>query len=69
MKLKIYKPDTYAEQQWWRNYRQSLDKMAWPGNVLRNAYNGQLVTNTVDHCPYIEFDNEEDATLFLLKFS
>jgi hypothetical protein len=69
MRLNLYKPETDIEQTWWWNFKQSLAKDAWPGTVLKQMYNASLVFNTVYARPYIDFADEKDATIFLLRYA
>ena len=71
MKLYIldYKESAIGrEELWWFKFRMSIGKEAWPNDVLQKEYNGTLCIPRNNE-PYIEFKNERDATLFLLRWS
>jgi len=57
------------ELQCWTNFRLSLDKGEWPGEVLKEKYNAVLVNNTSDYKPYILFNTEKDAAFFILRWA
>ena len=56
------------DKPWWFKFRMSIGKEAWPNDVLQKEYNGVLCIPR-HHAPYIEFKNDSDATLFLLRWS
>lgn len=71
MRLHIFIDDRagYIEKQWWSNFRLSLDPEAWPGAVLKENYDATLMIQHEESGPYIEFDDDESATMFILKWA
>jgi hypothetical protein len=67
MKIPILTKDT-KEQPYWTNFRMLLGKADWPHDALVEQYNAGLVINGKDDA-YIKFNNDIDATLFLLRWS
>ena len=70
-KLYILEPKNkgHKEQSYWLNFRLSLDRKAWPGEELKKLYNASLVIDPDHDSPYILFETESDATMFLLRWS
>lgn len=56
------------DAQWWLNFRKGIAPTAWPAQVLEEKYNATLVINTGDYMPYVLFNTEKDATLFMLRW-
>ena len=61
--------NSIKEQSYWLNFRLSLDRKAWPGEELKKLYNATLVIDPDRDNPYILFETESDATMFLLRWS
>jgi hypothetical protein len=66
MKVLIFDSKEGNEAPYWTKFRLSLDREVWPAAALV-AYRATLVRD--NHYPYIEFENESDATFFMLKWS
>ena len=62
-------PKSIKERPYWLNFRLSLDRKAWPGEELKKLYNATLVIDPDRDRPYILFETESDATMFLLRWS
>ena len=62
-------PKSIKERPYWLNFRLSLDRKAWPGEELKKLYNATLVIDPDRDNPYILFETESDATMFLLRWS
>ena len=45
------------------------DRKAWPGEELKKLHNATLVIDPDRDRPYILFETESDATMFLLRWS
>lgn len=65
MKLKIFDL-TYVEQSYWKNFRLSLGLKDQPAEELVK-YGAELIR--VEGNYHIAFKNDQDATLFLMRFS
>ena len=69
MKLYITEPVSLVDKPFWFNFRKSIAPTCWPAVELRR-YNAKLVIPVTSGVyPYIEFENESDATFFLLRYS
>jgi hypothetical protein len=56
------------DRPFWFNFRKSIDPRAWPNDELKRMHNANLVIPIPSgEDPYIEFENESDATFFLLR--
>ena len=44
-------------------------RKAWPGEELKKLYNASLVIDPDHDSPYILFETESDATMFLLRWA
>lgn len=52
---------------YWINFTASLDMDTWPGEELEKTYNALIVRE--NGVPCILFENDHDATLFILRWS
>ena len=69
--MKLYILDDLTDKPFWFNFRKSIDLTAWPKEELKRMYNANLMIPrpSEDERPYIEFENESDATFFLLRYA
>jgi hypothetical protein len=69
MRLYIFKIEdrVFKEASWWRNFRLSLDGKAWPGIEIKKQYPVDYVLD--GSTPYLNFESNEDATMFLLRWA
>jgi hypothetical protein len=71
MKLYIYEDNSVVEKKFWLNFRESVlsqEGYKLPADILFEEYNSRLLFHELG-APYILFQSEKDATMFLLRWS
>lgn len=69
--MKLYIFDKHRkERTFWVNFRTSNKPSEWPEEVLNRKYNAKLKKDPeINFGLYIEFKDEADASLFLLRWA